>query len=255
MESVNKQELIQKIKEMYKDVAEHPEGKFHFEMDRQLAEKLGYPSIYLDKIPKESIESFAGVGYYFDLADIKEGEQILDLGSGSGMDSFFAGLKTGKNGKVIGIDMTNEQLQKATKIKNRYGFSQIQFIKGYLESLPVFNNSVDVVISNGVINLCADKEKVFREIARVLKKGGRMAISDIVTEKPLTKEITCDVNLWASCIGGAMQIDAYKKAIEQAGLKIIKIKEHPEYNFLSKSAQGASKDFGVKSISILAVKK
>ena len=117
MESVNKQELIQKIKEMYKDVAEHPEGKFHFEMDRQLAEKLGYPSIYLDKIPKESIESFAGVGYYFDLADIKEGEQILDLGSGSGMDSFFAGLKTGKNGKVIGIDMTNEQLQKATKIK------------------------------------------------------------------------------------------------------------------------------------------
>ncbi|MBS3080396.1 methyltransferase domain-containing protein [Candidatus Pacearchaeota archaeon] len=255
MESVNKQELIQKIKEMYKDVAEHPEGKFHFEMDRQLAEKLGYPSIYLDKIPKESIESFAGVGYYFDLADIKEGEQILDLGSGSGMDSFFAGLKTGKNGKVIGIDMTNEQLQKATKIKNRYGFSQIQFIKGYLESLPVFNNSVDVVISNGVINLCADKEKVFREIARVLKKGGRMAISDIVTEKPLTKGITCDVNLWASCIGGAMQIDAYKKAIEQAGLKIIKIKEHPEYNFLSKSAQGASKDFGVKSISILAVKK
>ena len=82
-----------------------------------------------------------------------------------------------------------------------------------------------------------------------------MAISDIVTEKPLTKGITCDVNLWASCIGGAMQIDAYKKAIEQAGLKIIKIKEHPEYNFLSKSAQGASKDFGVKSISILAVKK
>ncbi len=255
MESVNKQELIQKVKSMYKDVAEKPEGKFHFEMGRKLAEKLGYPSDELDNIPQEAIASFAGVGYYFDMASIKEGENVLDLGSGSGTDSFLAALKTGKNGKVIGIDMTIEQLKKSNNLKSKYNFSQINFIQGFIESLPVFSNSVDIVISNGVINLCADKEKVFEEIARVLNKGGRMVISDIITEKPLTKGITCDVNLWASCIGGAMQIDEYKKAIEQVGLKIIKIKEHPKYAFLSKSAQGASKDFGVKSISILAGKE
>lgn len=254
MEALNKQELIEKVKFMYKEVAENPEGKFHFEMGRQLAERLGYPNDELDKIPKEAIESFAGVGYYFDFADIKKGENVLDLGSGSGMDSFLASLKTGKNGMVIGIDMTKEQLKKANKLKNKYNFSQINFIPGYIESLPIFNNSVDVLISNGVINLCADKEKVFREIARVLKKGGRIAISDIISEKQLTPNITCNVTIWASCIGGAMQIDSYKKAIENAGLKIVKQKEHPEYSFLSKSAQGASKDFGVKSLSFLAVK-
>ena len=114
--------------------------------------------------------------------------------------------------------------------------------------------SVDVVISNGVINLCADKRAVFAEIARVLRPGGRMAISDIVTEKQLTEAIVCDVNLWASCIGGARQQDDYRTGIEDAGLKVSEFQDNPQYGFLSGSAQGAAKTFGVKSVSILAVK-
>ena len=252
MASVNQQKLREKVKLMYKQVAENPKENFHFEIGRSLAEKLGYPSSDLDKIPKESIESFAGVGYHFDLADIKENELILDLGSGSGMDSFFASLKTGKNGKVIGIDMTEEQLKKAKNLSKN--FKNIEFKKAFIEKLPFKDETFDVVISNGVINLCPNKTLAFKEIGRVLKKNGRLAISDIVTEKQLTEGITCNANLWASCIGGAEQQDKYKKAIESGKMQIIKIKENPRYQFLSKSAQGATKDFGVKSISLLVKK-
>ena len=113
---------------------------------------------------------------------------------------------------------------------------------------------MDVVISNGVINLCDDKTAVFREIARMLKPGGRMAISDIVTERQLTEAIVCDVNLWASCIGGAMQQDDYRRAIEEAGLLLRTVQDNPQYQFISDSAQGATETFGVKSISVLATK-
>ena len=252
MDSVNQQELRKKVKLMYKEVAENPKENFHFEIGRPLAEKLGYPSLELNKIPKESIDSFAGVGYHFDLADIKENKIILDLGSGSGMDSFFASLKTGKNGKVIGIDMTEEQLKKAKNLSKN--FKNVEFKKAFVEKLPFKDETFDVVISNGVINLCPNKTLAFKEISRVLKKNGRLAISDIVTEKQLTEGITCNANLWASCIGGAEQQDKYKKAIESGKMKIMKIKENSQYKFLSKSALGSTKDFGVKSISLLAKK-
>ncbi len=114
--------------------------------------------------------------------------------------------------------------------------------------------SVDVLISNGVINLCDDKTAVFREIARMLKPGGRMAISDIVTERQLTEAIVCDVNLWASCIGGAMQQDDYRRAIGEAGLELRTVQDNPQYRFISDSAQGATETFGVKSVSFLATK-
>ena len=252
MALVDKEELRVKVKEMYKKVAETPKGKFHFEMGRGLAEQLGYSPNDLNKIPIESIDSFAGVGHFFDLARINEGESVLDLGSGSGMDSFLAALKVGSSGKVIGVDMTDEQLDKARKIGVKY--QNVSFRKGYIEELPFEDEIFDVVMSNGVINLCTEKEKVFKEIGRVLKPGGRMAISDIVTEKELTENIVCDATLWASCIGGAMQQDKYKQAIESAGMKIIEIKENSQYHFISESAKGATETFGVKSMSILARK-
>ena len=115
------------------------------------------------------------------------------------------------DGDVVGVDMTDEQLAKARRLADRDGFDSVRFEKGYIEQAPVADASVDVVISNGVINLCDDKTAVFREIARMLKPGGRMAISDIVTEHQLTEAIVCDVNLWASCIGGAMQQDDYRR--------------------------------------------
>jgi ubiquinone/menaquinone biosynthesis C-methylase UbiE len=252
--TIDVQDLEQKVKSMYRDVALNPDGRYHFEMGRGLAEKLGYDPDELDMIPQSAIESFAGVGYFFDLANITRGETIADLGSGSGMDLFLAAQKTGSAGKAIGIDMTDEQLQKAEGLKLKHGLDNVSLIKSYIESLPLSDNSCDVVISNGVINLSHDKAKVFTEASRILKQGGRLAIADIVTEVQLPEKIVCNTNLWASCIGGASQIDTYKTAIINAGFEIRKIKHNDKYGFISKSAKGATDDYGVKSISLLAVK-
>ena len=248
-------DLEQKVKNMYREVALHPHGKYHFEMGRSLAEKLGYDPRQLDQIPKEAIESFAGVGFFFDYAALKEDDKVLDLGCGSGMDSFLAALRVGKTGSVAGLDMTDEQLQKAERLRDQYGFANVGFHKGYLEKLPFENNSFDVVISNGVINLCPEKTKVFREIGRVLKPGGRLAIADIVSEKNLPDNVVCDATLWASCIGGASQEDEYSEAIKSGGLSITAVITNERYAFISSSAQSASKKYGVKSVSLLAEKK
>lgn len=248
-------DLEQKVKNMYREVALHPHEKYHFEMGRNLAEKLGYDPKQLDQIPQEAIESFAGVGFFFDYAALKKGDKVLDLGSGSGMDSFLAALKVGKTGSVVGLDMTDEQLQKAGRLRDQYGFDHVSFHKGYLEKLPFEDNSFDVVISNGVINLCPEKTKVFKEIGRVLKPGGRLAIADIVSEKNLPDNVVCDATLWASCIGGASQQDEYSEAIKSGGLSITTVVTNESYAFISSSAQSASKKYGVKSVSLLAEKK
>jgi SAM-dependent methyltransferase len=253
-QQLNTTELEHKVKDMYRDVAQHPEGEFHFEMGRALAERLGYAPEYLDRIPAAAIESFAGVGYYFHLANLQEGESVVDLGSGSGMDTFVAALKVGEKGRIIGIDMTDEQRSKAERLRDEAGFANVSYLKGYIEDLPCEDASFDAVISNGVINLSADKDKVFREAARVLKSGGRLAISDIVTETQLPDGITCNATLWAACIGGALQEDDYRAAIEAAGLRVERVQDNPEYLFISDNALGASKKYGVKSISLLAVK-
>jgi arsenite methyltransferase len=254
MARVDVDELRDKVKVMYRAVAEAPHGEFHFEMGRVLAERLGYPAVELDAIPPEAIESFAGVGYHLGLAAVAAGERVIDLGSGSGMDAFLAAHQAGGAGEVVGIDMTDEQLIKARRLAERDGHTNVRFEKGYIEEAPVDDASVDVVISNGVINLCDDKAAVFREIARMLRPAGRMAISDIVTERQLTEAIVCDVNLWASCIGGAMQQDDYRQAIEGAGLELRTVQDNPQYHFISDSAQGATETFGVKSVSLLATK-
>jgi len=254
MTQIDLNELRDKVKIMYKAVAEEPHGTFHFEMGRALAERLGYPAGDLDGVPSEAIESFAGVGYHLGLAAIGSGERAVDLGSGSGMDAFLAANHAGPSGEIVGIDMTDEQLKKARRLAGRDGYSYLRFEKGYIEETPVHDEWADVVISNGVINLCDNKSAVFQEIARMLRPGGRLAISDIVTERQLTEAIVCDVNLWASCIGGAMQEDDYRRAIEDAGLQLDKVQDNPEYEFISDSAQGATERFGVKSISALATK-
>lgn len=252
---LNTTDLEQKVKNMYREVALHPNEKYHFEMGRPLAEKLGYEPTQLDQIPQQAIESFAGVGFFFDYAAIKEGDKVLDLGSGSGMDSFLAALKAGKTGMVVGLDMTDEQLQKAEKLRDQHGFANVSFQKGYIEELPFEDSSFDVVISNGVINLCPDKSKVFKEIGRVLKPSGRLAIADIVSEKNLPENVVCDATLWASCIGGASQEDEYSTAIKAGGLNTVAVTTNENYAFISSSAQSASKKYGVKSVTLLAEKK
>ena len=247
-------ELEAKVKAMYRSVAENPHGEFHFEMGRAMAERLGYSPADLDRIPQEAIESFAGVGYYFHLAEIKEGETVVDLGSGSGMDTFIAALKVGRTGKVIGVDMTDEQRTKAERLRDRDGFPNVSYLKGYIEQVPLPDGVADVVISNGVVNLATEKVSVFREAARLLKSGGRLALSDIVTEVQLPDNIVCNSTLWAACIGGASQQNNYHSQIEAAGLRVIKVEDNPQYQFISDNAKGASKKFGVKSISLLAKK-
>jgi arsenite methyltransferase len=254
MPRIDVQELRDKVKVMYRAVAEEPNGRFHFEMGRTLAERLGYPPGELDAAPAEAIDSFAGVGYHLGLADVVSGDRIVDLGSGSGMDAFVAAGRTGPRGRVVGIDMTEEQLAKARRLAQRDGYSNVSFEQGYIEATPLPGESADLVISNGVINLCDDKAAVFREIFRLLAPGGRMAISDIVTEQELTEAIVCDVNLWASCIGGAMQQGDYRDAITASGLEVCEVKDNVDYRFISDSAQGATTTFGVKSISVLAAR-
>jgi arsenite methyltransferase len=254
MEStVDARELEAKVKDMYRQVAEEPGSELHFELGRPLAEHLGYPANALDGIPAAAIESFAGVGYFFDLAGLRDGERVVDLGSGSGMDVFFAALQVGASGRVIGIDFTIEQLNKARRIAQGSDFTQVELREGRIEALPIEDASCDCVISNGVINLAPEKHVVFAEAARVLKPGGRLAIADIVSEQQLKESIVRDADLWASCIGGAAQEDAYREAIEAAGLRVRKLRENP-YEFISEQARNASAKYGVKSVSILAVK-
>jgi ubiquinone/menaquinone biosynthesis C-methylase UbiE len=252
--TLDTQELEQRVKEMYREVAETPEREFHFETGRALAERLGYPTDELDAIPTPAIDSFAGVGYYFDLAAIRPGETIVDLGSGSGMDTFIAARLAGETGSVIGIDMTDAQLDKATRLAREHRFANAEFRKAYIEQLPIAGDSADVVISNGVINLSPQKPKVFAEAARVLRPGGRLAIADIVTSIQLPEGVTCDASLWAACIGGAMQRDDYREAIESAGFRIDELRENDQYRFVSERADNATQKYGVKSVSLLAVK-
>ena len=174
-------ELEDRVKRMYEEVALEPEREFHFETGRPLTERLGYPPADLDRIPAAAIDSFAGVGYFLDLAAITPGETILDLGSGSGTDSLLAALATGPDGNVIGVDMTRAQLAKARTLADEHGFAHADFREGYIETPPVDDASVDCVISNGVINLSPDKPAVFAAAARALRPGGRLALSDIVT--------------------------------------------------------------------------
>ena len=247
-------ELKQRVQDMYEEVALEPEREFHFETGRPLAERLGYPPADLDCIPAAAIDSFAGVGYFLDLAAIAPGDTVLDLGSGSGMDSFLAANQTGPAGNVLGVDMTEAQLDKARGLARERGFAQTDFRQGYLETPPVEDGSVDCVISNGVINLSPDKAAVFAAAAKALRPGGRLALADIVTEHQLPEGVTCDASLWAACIGGAMQRDGYRAAIETAGFTVQEWRENTEYRFVSERADNATQKYGVTSISLLAVR-
>lgn len=252
--TVDTRELESKVKQMYREVAADPHGPFHFELGRDLALRLGYDAQRLDAVPAPAVDSFAGVGHFFDLLDLQPGETVLDLGSGSGMDVFYAAGLVGPEGTAMGVDFTREQLAKAGALMCEHRIGNVDLREGTVEALPVEDASVDAVISNGVINLCPDKDAVFAEVARVLRPGGRLALADIVTDAPLTEAIVCNADLWASCIGGAALQSTYLEEIAGAGLDVVATRDNP-YHFISEQAQGASRRYGVKSISLLAVRR
>jgi len=188
--------LREQVKEKYREVAMNPRGNFHFHTGRPLAARLGYDESVIASFPESAIEAFAGVANPFSLRSLLEGERVVDLGSGGGFDCFVASVQVGPKGHVVGVDMTREMLLKARGAAAEMGLSHVEFREGLMEDLPVGDGWADVVISNGVINLCADKKRIFSEIDRVLRPGGRIQFADIAHGKPVPEEAIRNIDLW-----------------------------------------------------------
>jgi SAM-dependent methyltransferase len=188
--------LRAQVRDKYRDVADDPHGTHHFHTGRPLATRLGYDQAVVDALPDRAVESFAGVGNPFSLRRLEPGERVVDVGSGAGFDSFIAATQVGPTGGVIGIDMTPEMLSKSRATAGQLGFDHVEFREGLAEAMPVEDGWADVVISNGVINLCADKQAVFAEIRRVVRPGGVLQFADIANGRPVPIEAMRDVDLW-----------------------------------------------------------
>ncbi len=196
LELVDLEALRLEVRDKYREVAEYPTAEYHFHTGRAQAIRLGYPSWPLDQLPEEACEAFAGVANPFYWGGPRPGERVVDLGSGAGMDSFLAALWVGPSGRVIGVDMTPAMLERSRAQAANLGLNNVEFREGLIEKAPIDDGWADVVISNGVINLCPDKLGVYREVNRVLKPGGRMAIADICVEKPVPESALKDIDLW-----------------------------------------------------------
>ena len=189
-------ELRREIQSKYVEVVEHPDATFHFHTGLRAAANAGYEEEWLESLPKSSIESFAGVANPFHWGLPRSGERVVDVGSGAGMDSMIAAKYVGPEGAVVGVDMTPAMLERARSGARDAALGNVEFRDGLAEQLPVSDGWADLVISNGVLNLVLDKVGAYREIARVLKPGGRVQIADICVEKPVPEEALKDIDLW-----------------------------------------------------------
>jgi arsenite methyltransferase len=193
-----------------------------------LAWKIGYSPNDIESVPEDSVLGL-GCGNPVALANLKEGETILDLGSGAGIDVFLAAQKVGPKGKVIGVDMTQKMVERAKAIATKHGYKNVEFRLGEIEALPLEDETADIIISNCVINLAPDKLKVFKEAHRVLKPGGRLMVSDLVTEGELPEAVKRSFDAWAECIAGALEKSDYINKIKKAGFKNVKIVSQKPY--------------------------
>jgi len=250
---VDRTELELRVQELYRGVARDPFAPRHFETGRNLALRLGYPEALLASVPYAALASFAGVGYHLELAPLKPGDRVLDLGSGSGIDVFCAARSVGETGRVVGVDFTDAQIANAESLAERNGFGNVRFVEASIDRLPFDAGSFDLVISNGVINLSPVKDRVFAEAARVLRPGGRIAISDIVSATPLKEATRRNTELWAACIAGAITSTAYVEELSAAGFAITETRPN-DYRFVSERARDACRTYGVESVSIAATR-
>lgn len=196
--AVDETALRDEVRKKYRDVALDPHGQFHFHTGRPLAKRLGYDDAVVDALPDGAVESFAGVGNPFALRRLEPGERVVDIGSGGGFDCFIAAGQVGSDGQVVGIDMTEEMLVKSRATAEAMGLDNVEFHEGLIEAMPVEDGWADVVIANGVINLCADKAHVFQEIRRVLRPGGYLQFSDIANGQPVPEAAVQNIDLWTA---------------------------------------------------------
>ena len=188
--------LREQVKSKYREVAADPTRTYHFHTGRGLARRLGYEDDAVDALPDRAVESFAGVANPFALRRLAPGERVVDIGSGAGFDSFLAAAQVGPNGRVVGVDMTPEMLEKSAATGTELGLDHVEFRAGLAESVPMEDSWADVVISNGVINLCADKHAVLSEIGRILRPGGWLQFADIANGLPVPEGALRDIDLW-----------------------------------------------------------
>jgi SAM-dependent methyltransferase len=242
------------IQDEYREVATHPTKGFHFHTGRPLASRLGYPMDRVAALPDSVIESFAGVGNPFAWGDPAPGESVLDLGSGAGFDLLLAAQLVGPHGRAIGVDMTPAMIAKARRNAELLGLANVEIREGYLEDLPVDDDSIDLVISNGVLNLCPDKGAVLREAYRVLKPGGRLQLSDIVVGREVPEDAKADISLWTGCIVGALMEPELDGALKAAGFTKIAFSAQ-RYDAFSEAPQASSAaEFGTVGLNICAAK-
>jgi SAM-dependent methyltransferase len=190
--------LREEVRKKYREVAANPYGTYHFHTGRPLAARLGYGAAVVDTLPDAAVESFAGVADPLSLRPLVKGERVVDVGSGAGFDCFVAAHHVGPSGRVVGVDMTAEMLSKARATAAAIGFDHVEFREGLAEDLPVESEWADAVISNGVINLCADKRSVFGEIFRVLRPGGYLEFADIANGRPVPEAAVQNIDLWTA---------------------------------------------------------
>jgi arsenite methyltransferase len=195
--NVDREQLRDAIQGKYTDVAQTPELGFHFHTGRPLAAMLGYPTSEVDALPATTVDSFAGTGNPFSMGALQPGESVLDIGCGAGFDTLIAARQVGPTGHVISVDMTDAMLARAAEGADALNLDNIDLRQGFAETLPLDDASVDVVISNGVINLTPDKAAVMVEVHRVLKPGGRIQIADIVVHQEVPQDARDDIELWS----------------------------------------------------------
>ena len=195
---VDVEKLREAVRDKYREVAITPHASFHFHTGRPLAKKLGYDDAVVEALPDAAVESFAGVGNPFSQRRLTAGENVIDIGSGGGFDCFIAHSQVGIGGQIVGIDMTDEMLDKSNSTAKAMGLGNVEFRKGIIEDMDVEARWADAVISNGVINLCADKSAVFKEIHRVLKPGGHLQFADIANGNTVPESARNDIDLWTA---------------------------------------------------------
>lgn len=248
--------ILDAVRAMYTDVARRPDQEFHFPTGRGACEVVGYPADQLDALPASAVESFAGVGYPFAAGVVRAGDTVLDIGSGSGTDALIAARIVGAAGEVIGLDLTPAMREKLTANARAAGTDHVRVVAGNAERIPLPDESVDVVTSNGVLNLVPEKRGAVREIFRVLRPGGRVQIADIVVRNEPSEACRSQPQLWAECIVGATTEAEYLGYFQSAGFQEVEVLGTFDYfsNSTSEETRRVAGSFGAGAMVMRAVK-